>query len=70
MCNDTKEIFLWEPEKIKFNVKFHKNCEKTGKVLKISCARHHFVKFDIYFLALDKKFSLVLLHITNYIYSP
>ena len=21
------------------NVKFHKNCEKTGKILKISCVR-------------------------------
>ena len=37
-----------QPDKI--NVKFHKNCEKTGEVLKISCARCHFVKFDIYFL--------------------
>ena len=25
MCNNTKENFLWEPEKI--NVKFHKNCK-------------------------------------------
>ena len=50
MCNNTKENFLWEPEKI--NVKFRKNCEKTGTVLKISCARCHFVKFDIYFLGL------------------
>ena len=32
------------------NVKFHKNCENTGKILKISCVRCHFVKFDIYFL--------------------
>ena len=70
MCNDTKENFFWEPEKIKFNVKFHKNYGKTGKVLKILCARRHFAKFDIYFLELHKKFSLVLLHITNYIYSP
>ena len=31
------------------NVKFHKNCENTGKILKISCVRCHFVKFDIYF---------------------
>ena len=29
------------------NVKFHKNCENTGKILKISCVRRHFVKFDI-----------------------
>ena len=47
MCNNTKENFLWEPEKI--NVKFHKNCENTGKILKISFVRCHFVKFDIRF---------------------
>ena len=29
---------------------FHKNCENTGKILKISCARCNFVKFDIHFL--------------------
>ena len=34
------------------NVKFHKNCENTGKILKISCLKCHFVKFDIYFLGL------------------
>ena len=34
-CNNTKEYFSREPEKI--NVKFHKNCENTGKILKISC---------------------------------
>ena len=32
------------------NVKFHKNCENTGKILKISCMRCNFVKFDIHFL--------------------
>ena len=32
------------------NVKFHKNCENTGKILKISCVRCNFVKFDIHFL--------------------
>ena len=31
------------------NIKFHKNCENTGKILKITC---HFVKFDMYFLGL------------------
>ena len=67
MCNDTKENFLWELARIKLNVTLHKNCEKTGKV---SCVRRHFMKFDIHFLTLHKKFSLVLLHITNYIYSP
>ena len=32
------------------NVKFHMNCENTGKILKISCVRCNFVKFDIHFL--------------------
>ena len=45
ICSNTKENFLREPEKM--NVKFHKNCENTGK---ISCARCNFVKFDIHFL--------------------
>ena len=39
--------FLWEPQKM--NNKFYKNCENTGKILKITC---HFVKFDIYFLGI------------------
>ena len=56
--NNTKDYFSWGPKKI--NVSFHKNCENTGKSLKISCVRCHFVKFDIYFLTLSKKFSLVL----------
>ena len=30
------------------NFKFHENCENSGKILKISCVRCHFVKFDIY----------------------
>ena len=37
------------------NVKFHKDCENTGKILKISCVRCHFVKFDIYFLGLPRE---------------
>ena len=49
-CNNNKDYFSWEPEKI--NVKFHENCENTGKILKISCVRCHLVKFDIYFLGL------------------
>ena len=40
-----------EPAKI--NVKFHNNCENTGKTLKISFVRSLFVKFDIYFLGLS-----------------
>ena len=34
------------------NVKFHKDCENTGKILKIARVRSNFVKFDIYFLGL------------------
>ena len=37
----------------KTNVKYHKNCENTGKILKISCVRCNFVKFDFYFLGLS-----------------
>ena len=50
ICNNTKENFLWEPEKI--NVKFHKNRDYTGKILKLSSVRCNFVKFDIHFLTL------------------
>ena len=32
------------------NVKFHKNCGNTDKILKILCVRYNFVKFDIYIL--------------------
>ena len=48
------------------NVKFYKNCENTGKILKISCVRYQFVKFDIYFLGLPYE----ILQMTNYIFSP
>ena len=33
----------------KMNVKFHKNCENTGKSVYISYERCNFVKFDIHF---------------------
>ena len=45
--NNTKENFLWEPKKI--NVEFQKNGENMVKIWKMSCARCHFVKFDICF---------------------
>ena len=35
------------------NVKFHKNCEYTGKILRVRC---NFVKFDIRFLGLPSEF--------------
>ena len=34
---------------IEINVKFHKNCDYMGKILKISRGRCYFVKFDIHF---------------------
>ena len=37
------------------NVKFHKNCDYTGKILLISCVRCNFVKFDIHFLRLPRE---------------
>ena len=36
-------------------VKFHKNCENIGKLLKISCERCNFLKFDIHFLGLPQE---------------
>ena len=50
MCSNTKENFLWKSEKI--NGKFHKNCDYTGKILKISGVRCNFVEIDIHFLGL------------------
>ena len=37
------------------NAKFHKNCKNTGKILKISCVRCNFVKFDIHFLGVPQE---------------
>ena len=37
--------------------KFHKNCDYTGKILKISCVRCNFVKFDIHFLGIPWTFN-------------
>ena len=34
------------------NVKFNKNCENIGKILKILFVSFNFVKFDIHFLGL------------------
>ena len=49
------------------NVKCHKNCENTGKVLKMPLVRCNFVKFDIHFFrAPVRKFLWVLLHMTDY----
>ena len=51
ICNNTKENFAWEPKKM--NDKFHQNSGNTGKILKLSCVRCNFVKFDILFLGLQ-----------------
>ena len=51
------------------NVKLHKYCENTGKIVKISCVRCHFVNLTFSFLCFHKNFSLVLSQITNYLYS-
>ena len=37
------------------NLKVHKNCENTGKILKISSVRCNFVKFDFHFLGLPSE---------------
>ena len=42
------------------NVKFHKDGENTGKILKMSCARCNFVNFDI-FLGSNREFSVFFL---------
>ena len=51
ICNNTKDNFLWKPEKTDFIL--HRNCANTSK---ISCIRFHFVKFkpfEFYFLGLQ-----------------
>ena len=54
MCkSNTTENFSWKSEKM--NVKLHRNCENKGKILKISCERCNFVKFDIHFLGLPQE---------------
>ena len=57
ICNNTNDYFSWEPEKM--NVKFHKNCENTGTILKISSLRCNFVKFDIHFLPKEIFFGVI-----------
>ena len=50
ICNNTKENFLWEPEKI--NVNFHKNTSYTWNFQNFTCVFTILVKFDINFLGL------------------
>ena len=49
-CNNTKENFLWVPEKI--NVKFHKMTSYTWNFQNFTCVFTILVKFDIYFSGL------------------
>ena len=51
-------------------VKFHKNCENTGKILKFHVQDVILWNLMVIFLGSRKKFSLVLLQMTNYIFSP
>ena len=41
------------------NVKFYKDGENTGKILKMSCARCNFVNFDI-FLGSNREFLIII----------
>ena len=69
ICNNTKENLSWESEKI--NVKFHNNCEKkAGKFWKIDVREVILRNLTFIFSGSHMKFSLVLLQITNYIFSP
>ena len=63
ICNNTKENFSWESEKM--NVDFHKNCENTGKILKILLWHIILWNLTIIFSGSHKKFSLVLLQMTT-----
>ena len=72
ICNNTKDNFAWTSEKM--NVKSHKNCANTGKILKVSRVRCNFVKFDNHFRPefsdSRKKFSLGLLQMIYFSLSP
>ena len=50
ICNNTKENFLWDPEKM--NVKFHKITSYTRDFKNFNGVFTILVKFDINFLGL------------------
>ena len=52
------------------NVTFHKDCENTGKILKFHVQDIILGNLTFIFSCSHKKFSLVLLQMTNYIFSP
>ena len=59
ICNNTKENFLWKPEKM--NVKFHKIRSQTWSFQKFTCVFTILVKFDSHFLRLPLEifFSII-----------
>ena len=58
-CNNSKENFLWEPEKI--NVKyFHKMTPYTLNFQNFNCVFIILLKFDIYFLGLPWEIVFVV----------
>ena len=53
ICNNTKENFSWEPEKI--NIKFQKMTSYTWNFQNFTCVFTILVKFDNHFLGLPWK---------------
>ena len=51
------------------NVKFHKNCENTSKFWKFHVQDVILWNLTFFFSGSHEKFSLVLLQMTNYIFS-
>ena len=72
ICNNTKDNFLWEPQKMNF--KFHGNGENTGKIIKHKTSFCEIWSFWSFFSrAPIRTLSLELFHVTYtlyYIYSP
>ena len=60
-ANNTKDNFLWVPEKVNF--KFDRNCENADKILFCEILNI----FSHCLSGSHNKFSLVLLQLTNYI---
>ena len=68
ICNNNKDNFLWEPEKINF--KFH-GIEKTQ--VKSSCIRFHVVKFEafeVFFSGFHENLFFRVISSSYYSYSP
>ena len=63
-ANNTKDNFLWVPERVNF--KFDRNCENAGNIL--FCEIWNI--FSQCFSGSHNKLSLVLLQLTNYILWP